>query len=116
MLIFKEFMFNAISHLGEQTAYTLHIGIKADCNNNEFITDNFTKIIEDEIIHQLHNRNLNDIYAYPTTELIAKEIWQTLNQADFLPTIEIVRLWETRTSWVEINRQDMTNGVSSILC
>jgi 6-pyruvoyltetrahydropterin/6-carboxytetrahydropterin synthase len=47
------------------------------------------------------HRYLNDLMDNPTTELMAQQIWKTLETAGL--AVARIRLWETEDSLVEVN-------------
>jgi 6-pyruvoyltetrahydropterin/6-carboxytetrahydropterin synthase len=53
-----------------------------------------------EVIERYDHRYLNDLMDNPTAELIAHEIWKTLEAAGLAVTR--IRLWETADSMVEV--------------
>ncbi len=61
-----------------------------------------SKIVKEQIVGQWDHQYLNDILPFVTTaENLASECFERLLQKD-IPVVKI-RLWETATSFVEVN-------------
>lgn len=65
-----------------------------------------SRLVKREIITQWDHHSLNDLFSFPTTaENLALEAFRRLKAAN-LPVVR-VRLWETTTSYAEVNAHDM---------
>jgi 6-pyruvoyltetrahydropterin/6-carboxytetrahydropterin synthase len=58
------------------------------------------EVVEREVIARYDHRYLNDLMDNPTAELLAQEIWKSLEAAGL--AVVGVRLWETADSMVEV--------------
>ena len=58
--------------------------------------DAIAKVVEREIVGALDHHSLNDVIPNPTSELVARWIWDRLASA--LPGLCEVTLWETATA------------------
>ena len=59
-------------------------------------------VVERDVVAAYDHRYLNDLLDNPTAELLAAEIWKTVEAADL--AVDRIRLWETPDSFVEVTR------------
>lgn len=65
-----------------------------------------SKVVKREIITPWDHQSLNDLFSFPTTaENLALEAFRRLRAAKL--TVTRVRLWETATSYAEVESHDM---------
>jgi 6-pyruvoyltetrahydropterin/6-carboxytetrahydropterin synthase len=85
-------------------SYRLEVTVEGPLNHQGIVVDfaDIKSVVEREIVARYDHTYLNDAFDNPTAELIAQEIWKTLEAAS-LPVAHI-RLWETPDSWVDIAR------------
>lgn len=110
MEIFKEFTFEAAHHLpmapeGHKCrrlhghSFKVRLYVQGEPDSNGWVID-FSDIKHAfmPLFEQLDHQYLNDIPGLenPTSELLAKWIWNALKPA--LPTLSGVELWETCTA------------------
>ena len=62
--------------------------------------DDLKDVVDREVVARYDHRYLNDLMDNPTAELLAHDIWKTLEAAGLALTR--IRLWETDTSMVEV--------------
>ena len=62
--------------------------------------DDLAATVDREVVQRYDHSYLNDLLENPTAELLAQEIWKTLEAA--LPVSRIT-LWETARSFVEVS-------------
>lgn len=97
-------------HLHGHT-YRLEVTVMGALSENGMVFD-FSKlkqVVSDRVVSKLDHKYLNDLFDFnPTSENIAVWIFEQI--ADNFETtscrLEVIRLWETTTSFVELTRQD----------
>lgn len=62
--------------------------------------DELKDVVDREVLARYDHRYLNDLMDNPTAELLAHDIWKTLEAAGL--GLTRIRLWETDTSMVEV--------------
>ena len=90
--------------------YTLDVTLRGEVDAETGMVMNLTdvdRILKSEVVDALDHKNLNlDVHEFerriPTTENVAKYIWEKI--ATHVPSgmLVAVRLWEDPTLWVEI--------------
>lgn len=85
-------------------SYRLEVTVEGPLNPSGIVVDfaDITAVVEREVIDRFDHRYLNDLLDNPTAELLAADIWKSIEAAD-LPLTRI-RLWETVDSFVELRR------------
>ena len=83
-------------------SYRLEVTVSGPIGPQGIVVDfaEIKRVVERDVIEAYDHRYLNDLLDNPTAELIAAEIWKTVEAAD-LPVTRI-RLWETPDSYVEV--------------
>lgn len=90
--------------------YTLLVTIKGQINADGYIFPKraLDQLIEEKIIQKIDGSNLNLNTAFmnnlmPSTELIAAQIWQALQQDIQIQNCELhkITLWETKNNFIE---------------
>lgn len=110
MKICKEFYFDAAHHLIDYKGkcervhghtYKLEVVIEGEVGKDGMVMDfvDIKETVEKEIIGKLDHRDLNDIFENPTSENMAKWIFERLKKE--FGNLSTARLWEGRNSWVE---------------
>lgn len=118
MKIYKEVMFDSAhfipnhegkcKHMHGHT-YKLIVGLKGLPNEMDMIIDygRLKQIIETEIIQQFDHKTINDFIPNPTAEMMARFIiLKLLKNHEIGHLVDKVILYETPTSWVEIDADD----------
>jgi len=90
--------------------YVLDVSLQGDIDPDTGMVINLTevdRILKEEVTDVLDHKNLNlDIDAFkdqiPTTENLAKYIWDKITARLEGVTVTAVRLWEDPELWVEI--------------
>ncbi|HEX7167290.1 MAG TPA: 6-carboxytetrahydropterin synthase QueD [Acidimicrobiales bacterium] len=85
-------------------SYRVEVTVEGPLDENGIVVDfaDIKDVVERDVITRYDHRYLNDLLDNPTAEVIAHEIWKTIEAAD-LPVARI-RLWETPDSWVDVRR------------
>ena len=85
-------------------SYRLEVTVEGPLDHQGIVVDfaDIKRVVEREVVTRYDHTYLNDLFDNPTAELIAQEIWKTL-EAAALPVAHI-RLWETPDSWVDVAR------------
>ncbi|MDP9075619.1 MAG: 6-carboxytetrahydropterin synthase QueD [Actinomycetota bacterium] len=84
-------------------SYRLAVTVGGPIGPNGIVIDfaHIRDVVEREVIERFDHRYLNDLMDNPTAELIAHEIWKSLEAARLAVTR--IRLWETADSMVEVS-------------
>jgi 6-pyruvoyltetrahydropterin/6-carboxytetrahydropterin synthase len=85
-------------------SYRLEVSVEGPIGEQGIVVDfaDIRAVVERDVIERYDHRYLNDMLENPTAELIAAEIWKTVEAADLAVTR--IRLWETPDSFVEVTR------------
>lgn len=85
-------------------SYRLEVTVDGAVADNGVVVDfaDIRAVVEREVIERYDHQYLNDLLDNPTAELIAHEIWKSLEAAEL--SISRVRLWETADCWVDVVR------------
>jgi 6-pyruvoyltetrahydropterin/6-carboxytetrahydropterin synthase len=85
-------------------SYRLEVTVDGPVGDNGVVVDfaDIREVVEREVIERYDHRYLNDVLDNPTAELIAHEIWKSLEAASL--HISRIRLWETADCWVDVTR------------
>jgi 6-pyruvoyltetrahydropterin/6-carboxytetrahydropterin synthase len=85
-------------------SYRLEVTVEGPVGDSGIVVDfaDIKSVVEREVIDRFDHQYLNDLLANPTAELIAAEVWKTVEAADLAVTR--IRLWETSDSFVEVIR------------
>jgi 6-pyruvoyltetrahydropterin/6-carboxytetrahydropterin synthase len=85
-------------------SYRLEVTVEGPIGDQGIVVDfsDIRRVVEREVIDRFDHQYLNDLLENPTAELIAHEIWKTVEAADL--AVSHIRLWETPDSWVDVSR------------
>jgi 6-pyruvoyltetrahydropterin/6-carboxytetrahydropterin synthase len=83
-------------------SYRLEVTVEGPGGPQGIVVDfaDIKHVVERDVIARYDHRYLNDLLDNPTAELLAAEIWKTVEAADL--AVARIRLWETADSYVEI--------------
>jgi 6-pyruvoyltetrahydropterin/6-carboxytetrahydropterin synthase len=83
-------------------SYRLEVTVTGPVGDQGIVVDfaEVKRVVERDVIAAYDHRYLNDLLDNPTAELIAAEIWKTVEAADL--AVSRIRLWETPDSFVEV--------------
>jgi 6-pyruvoyltetrahydropterin/6-carboxytetrahydropterin synthase len=83
-------------------SYRLTVTVGGPLDPNGIVIDfaDLRAVVEREVVARYDHRYLNDLMDNPTAELIAQDIWKSL-EASGLALVGL-QLWETADSMVEI--------------
>ncbi len=83
-------------------SYRLEVTVVGPIGANGIVVDfaDIKRVVERDVIKRFDHRYLNDLIDNPTAELVAAEIWKSVEAADL--AVSRIRLWETADSFVEI--------------
>jgi 6-pyruvoyltetrahydropterin/6-carboxytetrahydropterin synthase len=119
--ITKVFTFDSAHHLKDYEGkcknihghtYKLEVTVKGVPDNNGLVMDfhDLNDIMEDEILSKIDHRYLNELFEFnPTCEMIGLWIWDEAAKRMVKAgcTLEKLILWETPTSYITIDKDDM---------
>ena len=85
-------------------SYRLEVTVDGPIGEQGIVVDfaDIKRVVERDVVDRYDHRYLNDLLDNPTAELIAAEIWKTVEAADL--AVSRIRLWETPDSFVEVTR------------
>ena len=85
-------------------SYRLEVTVEGPIGDQGIVVDfsDIRQVVEREVIARFDYQYLNDLLENPTAELIAHEIWKSVEAADL--AVSHIRLWETSDSWVDVSR------------
>jgi 6-pyruvoyltetrahydropterin/6-carboxytetrahydropterin synthase len=85
-------------------SYRLEVTVEGPVGEQGIVLDfaELRAVVQREVIDHYDHRYLNDLMDNPTAELIAAEIWKTLEACGL--AVAGIRLWETEDSMVELTR------------
>jgi 6-pyruvoyltetrahydropterin/6-carboxytetrahydropterin synthase len=85
-------------------SYRLEVTVDGPIGDNGVVVDfaDIRAVVDREVIERYDHQYLNDLLDNPTAELIAQEIWKSLEAADL--HVGRIRLWETADCWVDVTR------------
>ena len=83
-------------------SYRLEVTVEGPVGPNGIVVDfgDIKTVVRRDVLARYDHRYLNDLFDNPTAELVAAEIWKTVEAADL--AVSRIRLWETADSYVEI--------------
>ncbi len=83
-------------------SYRLEVTVAGPIGPNGIVVDfaDIKRVVERDVVERFDHRYLNDLLDNPTAELLAAEIWKSVEAADL--AVSRIRLWETADSFVEI--------------
>lgn len=87
-------------------SYRLEVTVEGPIGDQGIVVDfsDIRRVVEREVIDRFDHQYLNDLLENPTAELIAHEIWKSVEAADL--AVSHIRLWETPDSWVDVSRSE----------
>lgn len=82
--------------------YRLEVTVEGPVGEHGVVVDfaRIREVVERHVIATYDHRYLNDLLDNPTAEMLATEIWKTVEAAGL--GVARIRLWETADSFVEI--------------
>jgi 6-pyruvoyltetrahydropterin/6-carboxytetrahydropterin synthase len=85
-------------------SYRLEVTVEGPVGDNGIVVDfaDIRAVVDREVIARYDHRYLNDLLDNPTAELLAAEIWKSVEAAGL--DVARLRLWETADSFVEVAR------------
>ncbi len=122
MIIFKEFTFDSAHRLPNYSGkcsqlhghtYKLQVGIKGRPSKETGMVVDFvwlSQLVKDKVIEKYDHKLLNEFWKNPTAEVMAADILRQLKKAGG-EQIDVVRLWETPTSYVEVTTADVAERI-----
>ena len=83
-------------------SYRLEVTVEGPIGEQGIVVDfaDIKRVVERDVVDVYDHRYLNDLLDNPTAELIAAEIWKTVEATDL--AVSRIRLWETPDSFVEV--------------
>jgi 6-pyruvoyltetrahydropterin/6-carboxytetrahydropterin synthase len=83
-------------------SYRLEVTVEGPVGDQGIVVDfaAIKAVVERDVVARYDHRYLNDLLDNPTAELLATEIWKTVEAADL--AVARIRLWETPDSFVEL--------------
>ena len=112
MLVTKEFKFDAAHHLTKYHGkcenvhghtYKLQVTVEGDLNEDDLVLDfcELKEIVNKNVLNNLDHTDLNEMFENPSTELVAKWIWEKV-EPELPENVKLhdIKLWETETSFV----------------
>ncbi|HUP87039.1 MAG TPA: 6-carboxytetrahydropterin synthase QueD [Acidimicrobiales bacterium] len=83
-------------------SYRLEVTVAGPVGDQGIVVDfaEIKRVVERDVIDVYDHRYLNDLVDNPTAEVLAAEIWKTVEAADL--AVSRIRLWETPDSFVEV--------------
>ncbi len=115
MLVTKVFTFDSAHALTQYHGkcerlhghtYKLEVTVEGEVKDDGMVMDfvQLKDVVKRDVIDKLDHQNLNDLFENPSSELLAKWIWEKVSVAEELAAAEVklheVKLWETATSAV----------------
>ena len=84
-------------------SYRLEVSVEGPINEQGIVVDfaDIRAVVDRDVIARFDHCYLNDLLDNPTAELLAAEIWKTVEAAGLAVTR--VRLWETADSFVDVS-------------
>ncbi len=119
--ITKVFTFDSAHHLNDYEGkcknihghtYKLEVTVKGYTDSKGLVMDfhDLNDIVEEQVLVQIDHLYLNEVLDFnPTCENIGIWIWEQIVQRlpDKGPKLERLVLWETPTSFITIDKEDM---------
>ena len=83
-------------------SYRLEVTVSGPVGPQGIVVDfaDVARVVESEVVARYDHCYLNDLMENPTAELLAHQVWKTLEAAGL--AISRIRLWETEESSVEV--------------
>lgn len=83
-------------------SYRLEVTLTGPVREDGMVMDfaEVKEVVEREVIERFDHQYLNDFFENPTAEIVAAEVWKSLEAAGL--GITRIRLWETPDSSVEV--------------
>lgn len=83
-------------------SYRLEVTVEGPVRENGMVIDfgDVKAVVEREIVERFDHQYLNDFFHNPTAEVVAAEVWKSLEAAGL--GVSRIRLWETADSSVEV--------------
>ena len=91
--------------LGGVKGEQLEVTVDGPLNEHGVVVDfaDLKAVVQREVVERYDHRYLNDLIDNPTAELVAHEIWKSLEASGL--AVARVRLWETADCAVEVGRE-----------
>jgi 6-pyruvoyltetrahydropterin/6-carboxytetrahydropterin synthase len=119
--ITKVFTFDSAHHLNDYQGkcknihghtYKLELTLKGYTDKNGMVIDfhDMNDIVNDQVLEQIDHKYLNEVFDFnPTCENIALWIWDEVKKriSHTSCIVEKIVLWETPTSFITIDKEDM---------
>ncbi len=119
--ITKVFNFDCAHHLNNYNGkcknihghtYRLEITVKGAVKENGLVIDfhDLDDIVKINVLDYIDHRYLNELFEFnPTCELLGLWIWDNIDKAiaEASCSLEKLVLWETPTSFITLDREDM---------
>ena len=85
-------------------SYRLEVTVEGPIGEHGIVVDfaDIREAVERDVIARFDHQYLNDLIDNPTAEVIASEIWKTVEAAGL--DVSRIRLWETADSFVDVER------------
>lgn len=82
--------------------YRLEVTVEGPVGEHGVVMDfdDLKAVVQDQILDRFDHRDLNDLFPNPTAEVVAADIWKSLEAAGL--ALAAVRLWETDSCSVEL--------------
>ncbi len=83
-------------------SYRLDVTVRGPLDTNGVVVDfdTLSEVVHRTVVDRWDHRDLNEVLANPTAELLAHEAWSLLTDAGV--AVAGIRLWETEDAWVEL--------------
>jgi 6-pyruvoyltetrahydropterin/6-carboxytetrahydropterin synthase len=83
-------------------SYRLEVTVTGPVGPQGIVVDfaDVARVVELEVVARYDHCYLNDLMENPTAELLAHQVWKTLEAAGL--AVSRIRLWETEESSVEV--------------
>lgn len=84
-------------------SYRLEVTVAGPVGPDGIVVDfsDIKAVVERDVLARYDHTYLNDVLDNPTAEVVAAEIWKTVEAAQL--AVSRIRLWETADSYVEID-------------
>ena len=85
-------------------SYRLEVTVDGPLDEHGVVIDfaDLKQVVQREVLDRYDHKYLNDLMDNPTAELVAQEIWKSLEASGL--DVTRIRLWETADCAVEVRR------------